>query len=383
MNRTLWRANDCIVVVGMLALSAVAQAQVGQFGGNTKPPASGPRQQSNSKIGVQRATNVQPSVNDDWQPGQEPSRGAAQRVGPNQSAPAGMPRQGQAPVAPQPRMPFALTQQEEANLDHILLAWERQSSKIKTYKCSFSRLEYGRPFDGTKLPKDKYGQTVYLTAAEGELKYSAPDKGMFKVTAIELFNTKMGKHEPGGPENLEHWVCDGRSIFQIDHKERTRTERPLPPEMQGQAISDGPLPFVFGAKAATLKQRYWMREIRSPDPAETIWLQAYPRYQADAANFKYVEIIMGSKDFMPRAIQMFGTAYNPQQGNEDRVVFSFKSISYNGRLDNVFTDFVEPDVPFHYKKIVLPAVGQPPTADAPPKRDNTRAARATGAGSTR
>jgi TIGR03009 family protein len=351
----------------MLALGAVAQAQVGQFGGSTKQPPSSVRQQSISKIGVQRATNLQPSASDGWQAGEEPARGRG-RAPLNQARPA----------APQPRMPFTLTQQEEANLDRILLDWQQQSSTIRTYKCEFTRLEYGRPFDGTKLPKE-----TYLTNARGELKYSAPDKGMFKVTEIKLYNTKTGKHEPGGRENLEHWVCDGRSIFQIDHKERTRTEQPLPPEMHGQAISDGPLPFVFGAKAATLKHRYWMREIPSPNPNETIWLQAYPRYQSDAANYRYVEIIMGRQDFMPRAIQMFGTAYNPKEGNEDRVVFSFDNVSFNGRFDNVFTDFVGPDVPFHYKKIVRPAVGQPAAAGAPPQRENARSAKSPQAPLTR
>jgi TIGR03009 family protein len=343
--------------------------------GQTKQTHTTARQKNNSKIGVQRASNVQPSANEGWEPGQEPVGGAAQRLSPNQSIPAAAPGQGR-PAAIQPRMPFALTPQEEANLDHILLAWERQSGKIKTYKCDFTRLEYGRPADSSKLPKDAHGQTLYLTKADGELKYSAPDKGMFKVTEIELYNTKTRKYEAGGPENLEHWVCDGRSIFQIDHKEKTRTEQPLPPEMHGQAISDGPLPFVFGAKAATLKLRYWMREIPSPHPADTIWLQAFPRSQSDAANYRYVEIIMGCKDFMPRAIQMFGTAYNPREGNEDRVVFSLKNVSFNGRFDNVFSDFVGPDVPFHYKKIVRPAVGQPATAGAPPARENTRAAKA-------
>jgi TIGR03009 family protein len=224
---------------------------------------------------------------------------------------------------------------------------------------------------------------MYLTKADGELKYSAPDKGMFKVTEIELYNTKTGKHEPGGPESLEHWVCDGRSIFQFDNKEKTRTEQPLPPEMQGQSISEGPLPFVFGAKAATLKQRYWMRELPSPHPNETIWLQAFPRSQADAANYRYVEIIMGRKDFMPRAIQMFGTAFDPRQGNEDRVVFSFRNVSYNGRFDNVFSDFVEPKLPLGYKKIVRPTVGQPAAANTPPPRENARSAKARQAPLTR
>jgi TIGR03009 family protein len=358
MSWNLGRVTWCALLVGLLSLDTALFAQ--QRPTLRQSPTQVTPRPSLGRPGVERASNVQVPTSEGWQADEEPARGRG-------SAPQAQAR----PVASQPRMPFALTPQDEANLDYILVAWERQSSKIKTYKCDFTRLEYGRPFDGTKLPKD-----TYLTDARGELKYSAPDKGMFKVTSINLYNTKTGKHEPGGPENLEHWVCDGRSIFQIDHKEKTRIEQPLPSEMQGQAISDGPLPFVFGAKAAALKQRYWMREIPSPQPTETIWLQAFPRYQSDAANFRYVEIIMGRKDFMPRAIQMFGTAYNPREGNEDRVVFSFENVSFNGRLDNVFRDFVGPDVPFGYKKIVRPAVGQPAAVNPAPPRQNARSAKA-------
>jgi hypothetical protein len=148
--------------------------------------------------------------------------------------------------------------------------------------------------------------------------------------------------------------------------------------MRGAAISDGPLPFVFGAKAATLKQRYWMREITPPAEQQTsIWLQAFPRFQADAANFKYVEIIIGRKDFMPKAIQMYSPAFDPEKGNGSRTVFDFQKTSFNGRLDNVFTDFVGPDVPFHYKKIVLqPLLDQPPAANIQQPRRDERSAQA-------
>ena len=35
----------------------------------------------------------------------------------------------------------------------------------------------------------------------------------------------------------------------------------MPPELQGKAIVDGPLPFLFGADAQKLKQRYYLRII--------------------------------------------------------------------------------------------------------------------------
>ena len=39
-----------------------------------------------------------------------------------------------------------MTQQEEARLDQILLDWEKQSATVKTYKCDFTRLEFGTAF---------------------------------------------------------------------------------------------------------------------------------------------------------------------------------------------------------------------------------------------
>ena len=74
--------------------------------------------------------------------------------------------------------------------------------------------------------------------------------------------------------------------------------------MQGKAISDGPLPFVFGAKADTLRKRYFMRIITPPGVTDQIWLESLPRYQADAANFSKVELILQARDLMPFAIQI-------------------------------------------------------------------------------
>jgi TIGR03009 family protein len=244
---------------------------------------------------------------------------------------------------PPARAPFVLTPQEEQQLNQILMAWEQTSNAVKTYKSQFTRWEYDTVFG----PK-----TDARTRCQGELKFMAPDKGSFRINSV--YNPTTKKYESGPPDQLEHWVCDGKSVFEINHKEKTRTERPLPPELQGTAISDGPLPFVFGAKRAKLKERYWMRQSPAVNDPENIWLEAYPRYQADAANFKYVEIIISRKEFMPVAIQLFSPGFDPKRGNE----------------------IVAPTVPFNYKKIVLqPRVDQGPLGDAQNSLPDQRSAR--------
>ena len=159
----------------------------------------------------------------------------------------------------------------------------------------------------------------------------------------------------------EHWVCNGTSIYEFRHTERQLRETKLPPEMQGKAISDGPLPFVFGAKADTLKKRYAMRIITPPGVTDQVWLEALPRFQADAANFSKVELILQARGLMPFAIQI----YKP--GGQDRDVYQFdpKTSLIDRGLD-LIRDFSRPITPLGYTFIVEDAGGgQPP---APPQR---------------
>jgi TIGR03009 family protein len=263
--------------------------------------------------------------------------------------PTGNAQQGPVTIQPRPNQPlppFRLTPEQEQHVDNILLAWERTSSGVKTYKCEFTRWEYDAVFG----PKNEAS-----VISEGEIRYMAPDKGLFKVTMAKQAIVEPPARQGDSPkwelkklpsDQLEHWVCDGKSVFELRHKDKQLVEQALPPELQGTAIADGPLPFVFGAKAAKLKQRYWIRDIESPVPKEQIWLEAYPRFQADAANFQKVEIILSRKEFMPVAIQL----YDPGSGK--RTVYQLVKPAVNGRFDNFLGGFIAPDLPFGYKKVV-------------------------------
>lgn len=223
-------------------------------------------------------------------PGSPPAqRVAAQPTG----VPTGPPQQG---VAPQqqpvgqpasqgtPLAPFQLAPDELAQLDLVLRQWEVRSDAIRTLDVKFTRLEFDDVFETKK-------------ESTGELKFEAPDKGLYRIEG----------------EAGEHWVCDGLSVFEYDHTSRKIIERKLPPELQGKAITDGPLPFLFGAKADKLKARYWMRISPAPNAQEKqrredageIWLEAYPKHQQDAANFQKSQLILRQADMLPSAIQVF------------------------------------------------------------------------------
>ena len=105
------------------------------------------------------------------------------------------------------------------------------------------------------------------------------------------------------------------------------TEYVMPPELQGKGIGDGPLPFVFGVEAEKLKQRYFMRIITPPNVQNEVWLEAYPRYQQQAAEFSKVQVILQisgpTKALLPYAIQI----YLPN--GKDRTVYQLQDPKIN------------------------------------------------------
>jgi TIGR03009 family protein len=225
-------------------------------------------------------------------------------------------------VAPQPVVPFRLTAQQEAELDQVLLAWERRSANVKTFECSFTRWEYDPVFGDATKPR---------FVDQGQIKYAAPDRGMFKIEG----------------ERAEHWICDGKAVFQYDREKKQVIEHKLPPSLQGKDITDGPLPFLFGAKADKLKQRYFLKIITPNEVKNTqVWLEAYPRFQQDAANFLRAELILTLKDMTPFGMQIFA----PNEKN--RTAYHFHDIVVNDPLRFFKVDPFRASTPFGWKKIV-------------------------------
>ncbi|MGO9110574.1 MAG: hypothetical protein ACLP9L_15230 [Thermoguttaceae bacterium] len=242
----------------------------------------------------------------------------------------GQPIQGPPVRNAAPQAPFVLSPQEAAALDNLLTDWEKRNKEIHVLESKFYRWKYDAVF-GNGNPQ--------VTPEEGILKFSAPDKGQMKVEAKD-------------PTQSEQWLCDGKSIFQFDYKQRVVTEYVMPPELQGKGIGDGPLPFVFGVEAQKLKDRYFMRIITPPDVHNEVWMEAYPRYQQQAAEFSKVQVILQisgpTKALLPYAIQM----YSPN--GKDRTVYQLQDPSINPRapfLGEIFRgDWTKPSIPFGWRK---------------------------------
>ncbi|MBM4010207.1 MAG: TIGR03009 domain-containing protein [Planctomycetota bacterium] len=253
--------------------------------------------------------------------------------------PQAPPAQGAA--QPPQAQPPHLTAEQQVALDQLLAAWETRNSAVRTWSCTFHKWEYN-----AWSPSDAGGERLAFAESSGELKYAAPDKGLFRVKETKQWSPEARRYEVRGGDAGEHWVCNGESIYEFRHAERQLRETKLPADMRGTAISEGPLPFVFGSKATALKKRYWMRIITPPDVRDQIWLEALPKEQRDAANFSKVELIL-QRDLMPFAIQI----YKP--GGQDRDVYQFdpRTNLIDKGLD-LIRDFAKPMTPFGYKYVL-------------------------------
>ncbi len=305
---------------GLVALAASAGpvlAQAQQYAPRNAEP-------SNSAIAADQA--IQPNVP------------TFQSRAPLQPRAAEQPAASQQPAPQAPAPPFTLTPQQQAQVDRVLDLWEKHNETIKTFDCYFKRWTYDTIF----AKSDKPDEARFVEM--GILKYKAPDHGRFCVESAE----RNGKVEPIGDARAEQWVSDGKSIFEFKYAQKQLIEHVLPPHLQGKAISDTPLPFLFGSEAQKLKQRYWIKIITPDDVTDQIWLLAYPRFQQEAANFSRAELRINAKDMTPVALSLL------QPNEKDHTTYVFYNVVVNDPLQMPFFHMnpFRPMTPFGWRKIV-------------------------------
>lgn len=213
---------------------------------------------------------------------------------------------GEGAVRPLPFPPP--TPQQQAATNQILKIWEKFSTEVNTFEADFTRYRYIISFENVNEM-----QTIKEV---GKLHYASPDRGAFIV---------MGED---GKTPVEKWICDGESIYEYKYRQNEIERHFLPAEMRGKAITSGPLPFLFGATSAELQKRYYIRQIAPPDGKVRqgmYWLEAWPKMEEDAADFKRAEIIIVDRpDVRPLGIKLHKT--NSEQHS---YAFNMKEIKVN------------------------------------------------------
>jgi TIGR03009 family protein len=266
----------------------------------------------------------------------------------------------QQPVAGQPGQPagFPLNPMQQAFLDQVLISWQNESAKVTIFQCPFERWEYNQAFGpGNGLP---------LYKNKGELGYQKPDKGSFEVTEVRVWEAKPAPAAQPGQANGdwvekedaigEHWVCDGANVYEYRTQQKQLVVRPIPPEMRGKAIVDGPLPFLFGAEAAKLKVRYWMRAEQNQQDPNTIFLSAFPKLAQVKMDYQQVDVMLDRTKMMPKAMQV-----HLPNGDRHVYIFQIADAKVNGHLQRIMALFQAPRTPFGWERVVEAAPpAQPP-----------------------
>jgi len=350
----------CVLVLVAAARLAAQTAPNPALQSRYAPPRGAtPQGQGQVPQGPARAIQAgpQPGVRQasDQAPVREPQGPAAGPTQPlvNPIAPLGPP--------PGPQQPawIPLQKQHEEWVNNVLHYWEARSSKIKALSCKFTRWEY-EPVFGPKLADGRTPDPdAAFTIAEGEVKYVQPDKGKFQVLNLSRYVGPATM--PGGQPQYavqdasfaEHWVSDGKNVFEFDSRNKRVIQRELPPEMQGKAIADGPLPFLFGARAETIKARYWVRGLPEGGNGK-YWLEAVPKSRQDAQNFKAVTIVLDETSYLPELLLVLAPNYDSKT-NPARTAYKLEQHDVTddkltpqqliGKLNFFKTQFYAPKLP--------------------------------------
>lgn len=242
-----------------------------------------------------------------------------------------------APAAPIP----PLSPQLQAYLDQLLNHWSQQTKKIERYRCDFQRWSY----DDTKTQ----GNNIHFLYSQGVIRYMAPDKGLFRVDQQFFF---QGMKPDGTPDFKaianqfgEYWICDGIRIHSYDRTMKKVDRYELPANMRGMEITNAPLPFLFGIDPKQAKERYWMQPVQAPpgpngQPLQDRYvIEAYPKLQADAANYQMVKVTLDNQEFLPLSLEIMlpGHIVNAQTKaivKDSREVYEFNNREVNWNLLN-------------------------------------------------
>lgn len=279
------------------------------------------------------------------QPRQQP------RIRPGQSAQQPRPTggrivdaqaQNQAPAGPPEK--FQLSPAEQKRVDDMLDFWQKKTAGIQTLSARFGRWVYNPVFG----PKN-FAQRFTI----GEIRYAAVDKGMIKEDVVKEFDPQKaaaGDKQPYTEKKGvigEHWVCTGQSVYEYDHQGKKLNEIKLPTEMQGKAIAEGPLPFMFGAKADTIKKRYWIREIPRTAEDQPYRLELKPKLAGE--NYSLIQIGLDPKKFLPTEMVLY------ELNKMGKSSYAFRDMQANApthKVGNFLNRFIAPKIPSGYELIV-------------------------------
>ncbi len=212
-------------------------------------------------------------------------------------------RQAQ-PRRARPKPQQMVVENVDPKLQQILVNWAAESAKIKKLQGQHTRVVY---------------DSVFMVAkrATGEFYYESPDKGRIDIHQVSNIKKDEKVEYPRGSKKFyklqsdrpEKWICDGKTILQLDDVNKQGMSFEIPQQNQGQNIMDGPLPFLFGMPPEQAKRRYQIKLTNDQHP-KFVYLTVRPRWKSDAANYREAMLVLVRATYLPAAVRLIDPAGN-------------------------------------------------------------------------
>jgi TIGR03009 family protein len=205
-----------------------------------------------------------------------------------------------------PTLPAApvMSEANQKALDQFLGQWEARMTDVEGLqaKCAL-----------TTTTLDDFGKPESRIAT-GEVQ-------LLKPNLARLFLRDAA--DPTDLKRVKHLVSDGKSWWEFNHAKKVATVSPLPAG-RGNTL----LTFLFGGKAADLKDRYHLA-VDVGDPKKYtenyICIAVLPRTRADFQEFKKAELVLWANRKDPKYADqwMLPARLWFQQFNGDQVTWQF------------------------------------------------------------
>ena len=170
--------------------------------------------------------------------------------------------------------------------------------------------------------------------------------------------------------NRTKFLSTGDKVYEYDFAQKIVQIYSVPPEQQNGIAAGGPMPFVFGAKAADLKKRYYLRIITPPQQAKLgeIWLEARPKTAEDAAEFRAVQLIFDEKRLLPLGFVKF-SANGKERTSYKFIVDTMKVSGKKNLIGDMLAGQFKPDIPIGWQtKEIAPQEPEPVMVQPNPQK---------------
>ncbi|MEZ6048434.1 MAG: hypothetical protein R3C11_23250 [Planctomycetaceae bacterium] len=237
---------------------------------------------------------------------------------------------------------------QDPRLEAILVKWSAASKKIHRLEGNHRRTHLDHTF---RVCDETHGSFIF----------EAPDRGRMDLELIKIDPENNEKKINRDGEEVvyvrqsgEHkkWISDGKQITEIREDDKTYIQIPVPEELQGANVMNGPLPFLFGLPPEEAHRRFNLK--LEKESADEIIINAEPITPVDLQNYKFALVKLDAKSFLPVGVKLFES-----ENSDTTYLFGNFKINQKRFLGGIFQeDPFNPKLDKH-KKAQIPLGEEP------------------------